>query len=339
MNRAEHIFYYPLFSFKRFPLFLKYSKNTVNLLYNKGLIRNKFITLLDMIWCNLYYGVMDSREYLLFDFYKKNHNARNTYFTKRMYFRLIKKFDKSTFFCLTEKENQYKSYAEFIKRAWILIDSRTTKEEISSFMNEVGSAILKPVSSDCGRGIKKINSTDDHLLDCVFQNRESVSYIAEEVLSNCIELKAINPTSLNTIRVTYVLRKDGSVNIFSVMLRTGAISDVVVDNWGAGGILLDVDLQTGIITKPGLDENHNEYTRHPLTNINFLGLKIPRYYEILEFSKAIALKNPKVIYGGLDIAITDNGLELIELNFPPANIEFQVFGKGALKEIQTIKFQ
>ena len=290
-----------------------------------------------MIWCNWVYGAMDSREYVLFDFYKKNHRERKQYFTKRKYFKLIRTFDKPTFIRLIEKKNQYEEYAKFIHRDWIVIDSSTTIEQIKNFVKQVGTAIVKPVSSDCGKGVEKITFNDIEKINCLFQDRLKTTYLAEEALSNCDELNKLNPSSLNTVRVTYVIRKDGSVNIFSIMLRTGAKSNVVVDNWGAGGILLDIDIQTGIIKKPGLDELHNEYLVHPITGVNFIGFQIPLFEEILAFSHDIAKHNPNVIYGGLDIAITnENKLELIELNFPPANIGYQVFGRGALQEIQTI---
>ena len=41
MDRASHIYNYPLYSFKRFPIFIHFCKKAVTLLYNKGLISKK----------------------------------------------------------------------------------------------------------------------------------------------------------------------------------------------------------------------------------------------------------------------------------------------------------
>lgn len=64
--------------------------------------------------------------------------------------------------------------------------------------------------------------------------------------------------------------------------------------------------------------------------------EIPRYRVIIEFAKDVAFHNHDVVYGGLDIAVTADGLELIEVNFPPAYIGYQAFGEGALKYLKKI---
>ena len=72
-SRLEKIYYYKLYSLKRFPKFLKKSLATAksivaaeNVMYGRR--RGLIYTILDMVWCNLRYGAMDSRDYLLFEF-------------------------------------------------------------------------------------------------------------------------------------------------------------------------------------------------------------------------------------------------------------------------------
>lgn len=331
--RANHLLNYRLYSLKRFPTLWKYMKASASELSNR-INRPKYLILLDMLYCNLRYGAMDSREYVLFSFYNKSNKERREYFTKRNYFRLIRKFDKTEFINLIDKSNQYNAYSEFIHRKWILCDSSIEKSEILSFISDVGDVIFKPISSDCGNGIVKVSSDDIQTINEILKSNNV--YIVEECLKNCKELDTLNPYSLNTIRVTYVITKSGDVNVFSVMLRTSGVNESIVDNWGAGGLLLNVDVNTGVVCSVGLDESHKEYDHHPITKVPFVGFKVPQFNDVMDFAKDIARKNPKVVYGGLDIAITDNGLELIEINFPPANIGYQVFGKGYLKEINSI---
>lgn len=290
-----------------------------------------------MVWCNLRYGAMDSRDYLLFGFYKKKARERKKYFTKRKYFRLIKTFDKGTFLYFTEKENQYLEYSQFVNRKWMVIDEKTKWKEVCDFVNQCHDVILKPKSSDCGKGVLKIsNGNSLERLRLIFENREKEGYLAEEVALNCKELDSLYPYSLNTVRITYVLRDNGQPLIFNVMLRCGTSEDSVADNWGAGGILMNVDILTGIVKQPGLDEKGNAYLYHPTTKTKIVGFEIPHYQEMIDFSKTVARHNRNIVYGGLDIAITPNGFKLIEINFPPAYVGYQVFGEGALNHLKMI---
>lgn len=91
-SRSERIYKYPLYSLKRFPTFFRYCKSLSKEIAkeNGGGHLQEVIVLADMLWCNFRYGVMDSREYQHFHFWKKPHSQRKQYFTKRMYFKLIK---------------------------------------------------------------------------------------------------------------------------------------------------------------------------------------------------------------------------------------------------------
>lgn len=335
MNRADRIYSYPLYSLKRLPKLLRYNKLDANALRKQGGINSAFLTQLDMLWCNLRYGAM-GKDYTMFKFWCIPHQQRKTYFTTRKYYSLIKNFDYEVFLRLSEKQNQYVDYAPFIHRKWMLVDGECSKEQIVAFLTEVGVAIAKPASSDCGRGVEKITLKDEDTINRLYANRNSEKYLVEEAVHNCKELDSLNPGSLNTVRVTYIIDKTSQPDIFSVMLRTGATKGAVVDNWGGGGILMDVAVESGVVEKPGLDEQGNEYKVHPITQTSLIGFQIPRYKEMIQFALQVASANPKVVHGGLDIAITDEAFELIEINFPPANIGYQSFGRGYLEELSKV---
>lgn len=335
MSRAEAIYNYKLYSFSQVNKFSKYAWMTATEL-SKQYNRNKLFLWMDMLWCNFRYGAMDTHEYLLYDFYHKSHKERSTYFTRRMYYRLIKSFDFATFKRLEEKDNQYKEYSPFIKRRWMVVDENTNESDIIDFIAQLKTVVVKPVSSDSGVGIFKIYYEDKEKINFLLKEIGKKKYIIEETLQNCKELHILNPNSLNTVRVTYVLDKNGNPIIFNVMLRTAIDSNAVVDNWGAGGILLEIDKNSGTILKPGLDELNNKYSEHPISKVCFIGFQIPRFKEMLLFAIKVAKHNKKVVNGGIDIAITDNGFDLVEINFPPANIGYQVFGKGALDKIRLM---
>ena len=335
-SRADLIYQYKLYSIRRLPKFIKYSKARAKSICEMGERKSLYLTLLDMMWCNLAYGTINSEEYLLFRFFEKSHKERKKYFTRRKYYKMIKTFDYDTFARLSEKQNQYIEYADFIKRKWMVADKGTTKSELFQFVESLKITIFKPVSSDRGSGVEKIRNGESDKIEQLFHSTQMGVYLLEECLENCSELKNLNPSSLNTLRITYILRKDGTPHIFNALFRIGTTKDSVVDNWGAGGIMANVDLVSGKINSPGYDEKGNVFFRHPLSGIELIGFQIPRFKEALEFSKAVASVNKKVVFGGLDLAITEKGVELVEINFPPANVGYQVFGKGYLEDVMKI---
>lgn len=82
MTRAEQIYNYPLYSFKRFPTFIRYCMPTAKAISLRVGGGSWLCILADMIWCNIRYGVMDSREYNLFNFWQKPHILRKTFLRK-----------------------------------------------------------------------------------------------------------------------------------------------------------------------------------------------------------------------------------------------------------------
>ena len=103
--------------------------------------------------------------------------------------------------------------------------------------------------------------------------------------------------------------------VISVSLRCGR-GDTIVDNWGAGGIGYPVDIQSGIIYSYGRDKKGNPYIFHPESNTLMVGIKIPFYKEAIDYAVQCTRHNRDVLYAGVDIALTPEGPELVELNFP-----------------------
>ena len=335
MSRGEHIYNYPLYSLKRFFTFLKYSKPIAQKVSSMD-GRNYFSVLLDMIWCNLRYGAMDSRDYWLFEFFKKSASERNSFFTKRRYFRLIKKFDRKTFVQMCEKDFMYKEFKDFIKRDWLLVNQNSSEDTILSFIKEHGKVLVKPVSDEQGKGVCKIEPLEKDKIKELVEHRNEKPFLLEEVLVNHPELDKINSNSLNTLRIFTIVPKGEKPKVISVSLRCG-VGKTAVDNWGAGGICYPVDLNYGIVFSYGKNKKGVEFAVHPETDIQMIGMKIPYYREAIQLALQSTTYNPNVLYAGCDVAITPNGPELIELNFPGGHDILQAIdnvGKNSI--MQTI---
>lgn len=336
MTRGELIYNYPLYSLSRLCTFVKYCKSASNAIVMGG-GKFRLPIILDMIWCNLRYGAMDSRDYLLFEFWKKSALERNTFFTKRRYFQLIKHFDKELFIKLSDKDYMYNEYKDFIKRDWLIVNSECSLDSVKEFVNKHKNVIVKPISSEQGSGIIKVNAIEKEKLNDLFNNRLNKPFLLEEILANCDELNKINPSSLNTLRVYTIVPKNGGNPIaINASLRCGR-GNIVVDNWGSGGIGYPIDLNNGIVFTYGRNKKGQPFAYHPDSNIQMIGFKIPYFQEAIQFAIDCAKHNSKVLYAGIDVALTPNGPELVELNFPGGHDFLQALdqvGKNAL--MQTI---
>lgn len=322
-KRADVLYNYELYSLRQFRVFSKYAwKTAKEVSENYG--GSRLGVWLHMMWCNLRYGANHNRDYTLFELYKKSGREIDTFLTHRRFFKLIKQFDKNTFYYLIDKANNYKEYASFIKRDWMLADKNADENKIKQFIKEHGKVLVKPVSSEQGWGVKTILCNDEQSIGELLSACTQNAFLVEEVCKNCAELEAINSSSLNTLRVFTIVESMGKIEIVSVLFRCGR-NESVVDNWGSGGIGYHVDVKTGIIVSPGLDKKGNRYIVHPGTRVVMPGFRIPRYDDVCKLAKEIISVNKKVVYAGLDLAILPDRIELIEVNFPGGHDVFQAF--------------
>ncbi|MBT2153198.1 hypothetical protein KKI34_15820 [Pseudoalteromonas tetraodonis] len=156
------------------------------------------------------------------------------------------------------------------------------------------------------------NSTE--LLKKLF-TEYSGSYLIEEKIQQHSFNHRLYPEAVNTIRVDSLLTKSGEVIINSAYLRVGR-NGRKVDNWSGkqGGIGINVNIKNGVLSSQGIDYSKNLYTEHPDTHVSFSGLVVPYWEEIINIVKDAALQFPNVRSLGWDIALTENGPLILEVN-------------------------
>ena len=284
-----------------------------------------FFYLLDICWCFVFYGARP-RDYVMFEFYYQNHRRRNQCFTTFRFFKLTKKLDRLTaeYKINSNKENELRLFAPFIKRNWMSVEESTPPAEVLAFVRENKKVIVKPNGGTYGKGIFVIDGVNDDKIQDLLNGRGK--FVMEEIVENAEEIARFNRSSLNTFRVyTFVDRKQ-KCNILAVMLRVGT-NGSVVDNWGAGGIGYNFDVETGVCDQPGRDKSMNKYIFHPGTDFQMVGYKCPYYRELLEYVYELAKVMPEARYVGWDVVLTPKGFDLIEMNCPGGNDFLQAFGK------------
>ena len=213
---------------------------------------------------------------------------------------------------LDKKQNTYAYFKEYFHRDQIAIKTPEDEPKYDEFIQKHQTFFAKPSGSASGHGAKIVN-TQEQNKDQVFTELISQGeYILEERIVQSHEIAQFNQTSINTIRTALINTEDGIQMIFAE-LRTGRKGSIV-DNGGSGGVLIPIDIITGKLCKYGFDNTGKTYTAHPDSNIKFENFQIPKWNEIKQLSKDLMSQIPNLKYVGWDIAITEEGLSLVEGN-------------------------
>lgn len=297
---------------------------------------NRFPLLLmaELIYCYLRYGALP-RQFIEGNFYNKRAFERKNILTYRKICNLYGQLNNVNDIHLVENKAHFNShFKNYTKREWIL-SSEKTEKEIKDFIRKHGSVICKPLNECEGHGIFKFELNDQadliYLSDVIFKK----TYIIEEILIQHHGMN-FNNNAVNTVRVHTLMDDKEDVHILSCILRVG-VGNSIVDNYNSGGVIYPVDVENGIIIGKGFSRNGKENIVHPGTDIIMLGFKIPNWNILCEEIKKAAKKIPSLRLIGWDVAITDDGIALIEANHNPDYELFEFIGDGnSYKKIKSI---
>ena len=133
---------------------------------------------------------------------------------------------------------------------------------------------------------------------------------------------------LATIRTINLVKSDSVVTPFSIIKIPSSTS--IADNyWRKGNIIGDIDIQSGVIRRAvrGRGINMEELNMHPETGDKLVGLKLPYWEELKRVNHTCAQLFAPVRYQSLDIAITQDGPVVIEVN-TGGSFELPQFASG-----------
>lgn len=216
-------------------------------------------------------------------------------------------------------------FRQFIRRDWLYIPD-STPEQIKAFLNRHETFLAKACMSTQGNNIFRYTSSELDP-DQFIQEYAGKPFLLESLIQQHPALAAVNPSSVNTIRLI-VARKGDRVQMVGAGLRSGG-GGQFVDNFHHGGTAYPLDLDTGVITARGIDLDGNYVLRHPVTGHIMPGLQIPHWDMLLEQVRRASVMTPHIGYIGWDLAITADGIEFIEGNINyPGNTIIQLDGPG-----------
>ena len=189
--------------------------------------------------------------------------------------------------------------------------------------------VIKATESSHGEGVYVVDSVSQEEEGTFLQliNGKTIALnevlkhgdelIVESLIKQTKQFNSFNKTSVNTVRFMTTLYPDGEAKVIATWMKFGRLG-TFVDNAGSGGnIDACVDVETGRINKvvefKGFRKTKS-ITVHPDSGIQLEGTIIENWKEIkskvIEFQKSF----PFVKAAGWDIAITDEGPVVIEVN-------------------------
>ena len=175
----------------------------------------------------------------------------------------------------------------------------------------------------CGKGIQKIKPKEWNDKQELYNHlKKNGTTVLEEAVIQHDKLNELHPTSVNTCRIVSILKDDGNVDIVTAYLRIG--NGMHVDNFNSGGMVVPINVETGIIEYPALDKVGSLYEIHPMTNTRIVGFKIPLWNQAKDLVKNLGKVVPEVRLVGWDIAITNKGPVVIEANDFPGHDIYQL---------------
>ena len=192
----------------------------------------------------------------------------------------------------------------------------------------VQSCVIKTTESSHGDNvwvIKSIGYQEDDAVMTRFDGQEITlssvlgeeALIFESVVRQTDQFSAFNASSVNTVRFMTALYPDGSAKVIATFIKIGRAGRCVDNAGGGGNVDVCVDVETGEIRYAiQFDGWHNvkDIDCHP-DNGNLLnGVVIENWEsvkaEVIRFQQAF----PYCKVAGWDIAITDDGPVVIEIN-------------------------
>ena len=274
-----------------------------------------FYVLLDMSKCILNDNI-GYMEYNLFHFVDKSQEDRKTYIDFNHSQKLFKMLNDSKYMDIFDNKLIFNDYfKEYLGREFIDA-AHCSDEEFAKYCKGKTKIFCKPKDSCSGKGIyKSIDINADTDINELHKFMIDNDLFCEDAIVQHPEMNKLNESSINTIRITTVLKDDVAYAMYA-LLRVGT-NNAKVDNVASGGIYTVLSDKGEIVNPFWSDKTIKTYEVHPTNGFNMIGFKVPYFNEAIEMCKKAALVEKHIRYIGWDVAITPDGPVLVEGNQLP----------------------
>lgn len=213
------------------------------------------------------------------------------------------------------------------------IDSDELAGDISEVLcilktKNVQSCVIKTTESSHGDNVWVINAVkyleDDAILTRFDGQKIKLSdilneeaLIFESVVHQTAQFAAFNKSSVNTVRFMTALYPDGTASVIATFIKIGRAGKCVDNAGGGGNVDVCIDTETGEI-KYAIQydgwRNIKDIEKHPDSGNQLNGVIIENWQSIKEEVVKYQQAFPYCKVAGWDIAITDDGPVVIEVN-------------------------
>lgn len=311
---------YPANSFgQRVKIFFDY----IHLYRKKGLTRDEYYEFefekRDEEFKKSFLGLNEQRHYLdLLNPIKYYSLARNKYLAHKILENTGVR--KSELYCYYEPEGRVYDSAEIA----------STVADVCRILKQKGveQCVIKDTENSHGEGVmvvKTIEYLDDDCKLNYFNGKSAMlsevlgkhPLIFEALIKQTAQFSSFNSSSVNTVRFMTTLYPNGEAKVIATFIKIGRAGSCV-DNAGSGGnVDVCVDVETGKIQYAIQYDGWrkiSEIEKHPDSGTQLNGVVIDNWEQIkadvIRFQQAM----PWCKAAGWDIAITDEGPLVIEVN-------------------------
>ena len=226
----------------------------------------------------------------------------------------------SELYCYYQPEAHYKNNAECASNLKDVIHILKSKRVDSCVIKTTESShgdnvwVISKIEYKSGDLIMRRFDGEKVLLSSILKNE---ALIFESVVHQTSQFASFNESSVNTVRFMTTLWPDGSAKVFATFVKIGRCGKCVDNAGGGGNVDVCVDTDSGelkyAIQFDGL-QRIREIECHPDNGCRLNGVVIENWQktieEVIQFQQAF----PFCKAAGWDIAITDDGPVVIEVN-------------------------
>ena len=328
MNLFRRLIYFLYYlrtsDFRQLSLFLHYVSSVTN--------RSRVRIIADSV-LSVFINNISLKDYFCFRFFELSKTERREWAgTGFLYEYQLKMNPKGAREVLEDKIRFLHHFSKFVRRKYYnikdLIDNHSLAQHLLS--NSSGRVVLKGSKGQVGAEVEVIMSLQYSASGLIDYMRKRKYDLAEEYVVQHPDLMRLSPSGLNTVRIITQLN-DGVVDILGARLRITVNSSV--DNMAAGNLAAWIDATTGIVQGPGVysDITREDDTKHPVTGEPIEGFPVPGWDKVINLARSAALLVPGNRSVGWDIAITEDGPELIEGNHNWCKLLWQLPVRKGLK--------
>ena len=189
------------------------------------------------------------------------------------------------------------------------------EEAIELCLREKSFIVKRAMSSSGGMSIKVFDEGEisRDTVEKIFSDY-GMNFVIQELVRQHADLAALNPSSLNTLRVM-TLYFQGEVHVLSAQLRIGG-NGARVDNYSSGGFACNVN-EDGRLSERAVSKAQGWATVHP-NGYAFSDVVVPCFGKVIETIKREHARLSHLNLIGWDFAVSESGEPVfIEINMVP----------------------